>query len=53
MSTYAGLFARRFGILLAEFPPKELPGLDERCRWRPLENRASRIMEGINGGLGR
>src|SRR5262249_32813873 len=39
--------------LLAEFPPKELPGLDERCRWRPLENRASRMMEGINGGLGR
>jgi len=39
--------------LLAEFPPKELPGLDERWRWRPLENRASRILEGINGGLGR
>src|SRR5262249_19271933 len=37
--------------LLAEFPPKELPGLDARCR--PMENRASRIMEGINGGLGR
>jgi len=39
--------------LLEEFPPRELPGLDERCRWRPLENWASRMMEGINGGLGR
>jgi len=32
--------------LLEEFPPKELPGLDEQGRWRPLPNRASRLIEG-------
>ena len=32
--------------LLAEFPPKPLPGLDELGRWRPLPNRASRLIEG-------
>jgi hypothetical protein len=31
--------------LLAEFPAKELPGLDELGRWRPLPNRASKLIE--------
>jgi len=31
--------------LLAEFPPKELPELDEQGRWRPLPNRASKLIE--------
>jgi len=31
--------------LLAEFPPKPLPGLDEQGRWRPLLNRASKLIE--------
>src|SRR5262249_20675002 len=52
-SPHTGTYLRGDLDLLAEFPPKELPGLDERCRWRPQENRASRILEGINGGLGR
>ena len=39
--------------LLAEFPPKQLPGLDERHRWCLLENRASKLLEGgpIPGGF--
>jgi hypothetical protein len=28
------------------FPPKPLAGLDEHGRWRPLPNRASRLIEG-------
>ena len=31
--------------LVAEFPAKELPGLDELGRWRPLPNRASKLIE--------
>ena len=31
--------------LLAEFPPKEFPGLDDQGRWRPLPNRASKLIE--------
>jgi hypothetical protein len=31
--------------LLEEFPPKPLAGLDERGCWRPLSNRASRLLE--------
>src|SRR5262249_40445767 len=33
--------------LLAEFSPKLLAGLDERGRWRPLSNRASKLIETI------
>jgi hypothetical protein len=34
--------------LLAEFPAKELPGgLDEVGRWRPLPNRASKLIENL------
>jgi len=33
--------------LLAEFPPKPLPGLDEQGRWRPLPNRDSRLIENL------
>jgi hypothetical protein len=40
----AGLWDDR--ELLAEFPPKALPGLDEQGRWRPLPNRESRLIEG-------
>ena len=31
--------------LRAEFPPKELRGLNEVGRWRPLPNRASKLIE--------
>jgi|SRR5262249_12487698 len=33
--------------LLAEFPPKELAGLDEHGRWRPLRHRESRLLEDL------
>jgi hypothetical protein len=39
-------YLREDWALLAEFPPKELAGLDEHCRWRPLPNRVSRLIEG-------
>jgi hypothetical protein len=31
--------------LLAEFPPKPLAGLDAQGHWRPLPNRASKLIE--------
>jgi hypothetical protein len=31
--------------LLVEFPPKELAGLDEHGRWRPLRHRDSKLIE--------
>jgi hypothetical protein len=33
--------------LLAEFPPKELAGLDEHGRWRPLRHRESQLLEDL------
>lgn len=44
-SEHAQDYLRKDSALLAEFPPKELAGLDERCRWRPLRHRASQLIE--------
>jgi hypothetical protein len=45
-SEHAKDYLREDPDLLREFPPKELGGLDERCRWRPLPNRLSQLIEG-------
>src|SRR5262249_42150258 len=38
-------YLREDPSLLAEFPPKELAGLDKHCRWRPLRHRTSQLIE--------
>jgi hypothetical protein len=45
----AGLLAD--AEVLAEFPPRPLPGLDAQGRWHPLPNRASRLLELNLSGL--
>jgi hypothetical protein len=41
--THKGL--REDPVLRAEFSAKPLAGLDEQGRWRPLQNRASQLIE--------
>jgi len=38
-------YLREDPALQIEFPPKELAGLDEYCRWRPLRDRDSKLIE--------
>jgi hypothetical protein len=42
---YAHKYLREDRALRAEFPPKELAGFDQFCRWRPLQHRVSQLIE--------